>query len=136
MEVIGRGASQGLRHGRVRETTAIVRSDVRAAREHERENNDGREVPVHRGPQLFGAPPAAHAARSAVAAAFEPVPFGGMLPPSQLRHDCAGSARGAFVVRMYPFPVSHEYAFAEVDIWLWQPPLAQLPIVPVARYVV
>ena len=50
--------------------------------------------------QLLGAPAAAHALSAAVAAAFELGPDGGMLPPSQLKHDCAGSASGAFVARM------------------------------------
>ncbi len=50
--------------------------------------------------QLLGAPAAAHAVRAVVAAVLEPAPDGGMFPPSQLRHDFAGSARGAFVTLM------------------------------------
>lgn len=83
--------------------------------------------------QLFGAPAAAHAVRALDAALFEVVPDGGMFPPNQLRHDCAGLARGAFVELMYPLPDSHVYDFAAVLIWVWQPLFAQLPIVPTAR---
>jgi hypothetical protein len=74
---------------------------------------------------LFGAPAAAHAFSCAVAVAFEPGPPGGMLPPSQLRQDCAGSARGAPLALMYPLPLSQVYAFDALLIWLWQPLSAQ-----------
>jgi hypothetical protein len=49
---------------------------------------------------LFGAPEAAHDVSAAVAAALELGPEGGMFPPSQLKHDCAGSASGALLAVM------------------------------------
>jgi hypothetical protein len=105
VQVAGGGRFDPLRHRRVREATAIVRGDVRARRAAERES-EGKESETeaneaHGDPaQLFGAPADAHAARSAEAALLELGPLGGMFPPSQLRHDCAGSASGAFVARM------------------------------------
>jgi hypothetical protein len=49
---------------------------------------------------LLGAPEAAHDVSAAVAAALELGPDGGMFPPSQLKHDCAGSASGALLAVM------------------------------------
>jgi hypothetical protein len=65
---------------------------------------------------LFNAPAAAHACRSLVAFAFDVEPPGGMLPPSQLRHDVAGSLSADDAPEICPFEASHAYAVLEVDV--------------------
>lgn len=117
MQVPGRGALRPLRHGGMREAPAVIRSDVGARKRREGERQrQGEMGRAHH--QLFGAPAAAHAAMSLEALAFEPVPEGGMSPPSQLRRERFGSAIGALLVRISPLLVSQTYDFAGVLIWL------------------
>ena len=87
------GALRRLRHRGMSEATTLVRRDVRTPADEQREDERAQH-------QLFGAPTAAHAVSALEAAAFEVDPPGGMFPPSQLRHDCAGSASGALLARM------------------------------------
>ena len=75
------------------EAATLIGRDVRTPGDEQRQDE-------HAGHQLFGAPAAAHAVSALDAAAFEVAPPGGMFPPSQLRHDCAGSASGALLARM------------------------------------
>ena len=93
-------------HHRVRELSSFVWRDVRAscARSNDPEAHDqpgvhGRYFLVFFFDQLFIAPAAAHALKSAEALALLPGPPGGMLPPNQLRHDPA-PARDELVPRM------------------------------------
>ena len=83
----------------MREPSAVVRRHVRARGRRENdeyEDDTPRDMErSHAVDQLLGAPEAAHDVSAAVAAALELGPDGGMLPPSQLKHDCAGSASGA-----------------------------------------
>ncbi len=121
VDVLRGCAVDALGHRRVRELPALVRRDVRARDERHRREDD------ERAQQLFIAPAAAHALRSASAFEFDEGPLGGMFPPSHDRHDCEGSATPGIC----PRPLSHEYVFDALDVWLWQS--EQRPIVPLFR---
>jgi hypothetical protein len=80
--------------------------------------------------QLFIAPAAAQAFMSLTAIGSLLGPPGGMVPPSQLKHDPV-LARIEPVPLMYPWLLKYEYAPEAELIWKWQ--LTQFPGVPVFR---